>query len=83
MNVTGYKTRNSIISQISISRYSPRILLAVSVKNGDAIRVKAISHPEITLGLPKSDQIHFSMRRSSIVLDLWSNFELSLTKNHA
>ena len=33
--------------------------------------------------LPKLDQIYFHMRRSSLVLDLWANCDISLTKNRA
>ena len=42
---------------------------------------EAISLRTFDLGFPKLDQIHFSMRRSSLVPGLWSNSELSLTKN--
>ena len=57
--------------------------LAFTNRIDEAILAEAISRPRIDLGIPKSDQIHFSMRRSSLVLDLWLNFELSLTKNRA
>ena len=49
----------------------------------DVYLVETISRPRLDLGLPKLDQICFHMRRSILALDLWSNCELSLTKNRA
>ena len=60
-----------------------RILLAVSVLHCDAILAKAISRTRINLWIPKSDKILLSMLRSSLVIELWPNIDLSLMKNRA